>query len=70
MARREELLISRSRTLRSRRALAASALTCSSLLSGGTAREGLWGSGCGVCEGIEGLRGALLVTAVEGCCMI
>lgn len=32
MARREELLISRSRTLRSRRALAASSFICSSLL--------------------------------------
>jgi len=66
MARRDELLISRSRTLRSRRALAASALSCSSLLSGGTAREGLWGRGWGVCEGIEGLKGTLLEVAVEG----
>jgi len=53
MARREELLISRSRTLRSRRALAASSLRCSSLLLA-AGRVGLWGgvaAGAGVVVG-------------------
>jgi len=69
MARREELLISRSRTLRSRRALAASVLSCSILLSGGATREGLWGRGWGFWEGIEGLRGTLFDVAVEERCL-
>ena len=65
MARREELLISRSRTLRSRRALAASVLSCSILLSEAATREGLWGREWGFCEDIEGLKGTLLDVVME-----
>lgn len=43
MARREELLISRSRTLRSRRALAAEVLGRSCVLSVRVDLVGLWG---------------------------
>ena len=65
MARREELLISRSRTLRSRRALAASSLRCSSLLWLGAGRVGLRGgvvigAGAGIDGGMSMVAGSLL----------
>lgn len=64
MASREELLISRSRTLRSRRALAASSLRCSSLLWAG-GRVGLRGgvaagAGAVVGGGLDRLNSGLV----------